>query len=144
MITLLRTKAALFVIASMTLGIFACAQDQKGLDEMKVYYREMIDLGKEYSRKLDQSKSGKEASDVVIRFIENRNRILEKGNELKKKYPDFQQNEALREYESSLEDAMTGLTGSINVAIEKYKSVKEFKDAIKKLRTPADVEEKRE
>jgi hypothetical protein len=141
MIIQLRAKAAIFVIASMTLGIFACAQDQKGLDEMKVYYREMIDLGKEYSLKLDQSKSGKEASEVVIKFIESRNRILAKGNDLKKKYPDFQQNEALKEYESSLEEAMNGLTGSINTAIEKYKTVNEFKDAIKKLRTPAEGEE---
>jgi len=126
----------LIVIAGVISAAVVCTKKKPVADEVSSFYNEMITTTNTYADKLETVKDSAEASKIVSEYVDSQKKLIEKGRDIQKKYPelDLHSDPALQEYEKSLENATKHFTISITSAIKKYMSVKEFKEALTRLK----------
>jgi hypothetical protein len=127
-----KISVRIVTVAVLTIPLFlSCGRNKEAVDELGKYYKEMIEIADSSTEKLDTARNGKEASKMVEKFIEKRDMLFEKGKALSGKYPDMENDPALREYETALDRSMKRFAKSLERAVDKYRGVKEFKKAVK-------------
>ncbi|MGL4370088.1 MAG: hypothetical protein ACRCUT_10520 [Spirochaetota bacterium] len=104
--------------------------------EIKDFYKEMIQTTNSYADRLNAVKNGKEASSIVKEYIDAQKKLIGKGREISKKYPEFKfrDDPALKEYEKSLEQATIHFTESMSAAVKKYMAENEFREALSRFK----------
>ena len=127
-------KNVLSVIAFLLLlgTVFGCSKESPALADARKFYREMIQQTNEYADRLAQEKDAKAAAETLNRYIDGQKKLIEKGRELRMKYPKISLHDdpALKEYETALEEASKNLTVAITDAMKKYLSKDEFRKAM--------------
>ena len=129
---LIKNPVRIAIVAFITVPLFlSCGRNKEAVDELGKYYNEMIEIADSSAGQLDTAQDGKEASRIIETFIEKRDDLFEKGKTLSGKYPDMENDPALKEYEMALDRSMKRFAKSLERAVDKYRGVKEFKKAVK-------------
>ncbi|HEY1407234.1 MAG TPA: hypothetical protein VF857_11540, partial [Spirochaetota bacterium] len=87
------------------------------------------------SEGIKNSKSGKEASDVLLTVADKVKVLSERARELEKKYPDFkaQDNPELKAEMEKIQGSMQKFIQEVAKVSVKYAGDKDFQDALKKI-----------
>ena len=125
-------KRQMMLILAVILCAAGCGKESPATSEARSFYREMIQQTNEYANKLAQVKDSKAAAETLGKYIEVQKKLIEKGRELRMKYPKINLHEdpALKEYETALEDASKNMTAAVTDAMSKYLSKDEFRKAL--------------
>lgn len=126
-------KTAAVLILSLLIGtVSGCSRETPALTDARKFYREMIQQTNEYADKLAQVKDSKAAAETLEKYIDVQKKLIEKGRELRIKYPKIRLHDdpALKEYETALEEASKNLTVAVTDAMKKYLSKEEFRRAL--------------
>jgi hypothetical protein len=120
--------------------IAGCEKENQGVTDARKFYREMILQTNEYADKLGTVKDSQAAADILTKYIEKQKQLIEKGRDLRNKYPRLRLHDdpALKEYETALEDATRNFTDSVTEAMAKYLNKEEFRKALAKFDEIAD------
>ena len=121
------------IFLSLLMGsVFGCSKESPALTDARKFYREMIQQTNEYADRLAQERDSKSAAETLNRYIDGQKKLIEKGRELRMKYPkiNLHDDPALKEYETALEEASKNLTVAVTDAMKKYLSKEEFRKAM--------------
>ena len=125
-------RLAVSVLAVISCFGIGCGKETPATAEARSFYREMILQTNECADKLVQVKDSKAAAETLNTYIEAQKKLIEKGRELRMKYPKINLHEdpALKEYEQALEEASKSMTAAVTDAMKKYLAKEEFRKAL--------------
>jgi hypothetical protein len=93
----------LFLLCSLGFCINTfCTSKNESIDETKDVYDKLINLTESFKRQILTVKEKKEAIAAIDRFINERDKLFARFNDIERKYPDFRQDPSLKEFENTL------------------------------------------
>jgi len=108
-------------------------------EEFKAFAMETIKITETATEKLNNAANGKEAGDVIVQYADSMQQIAKKGEELQKKYKDFdmKSDEKFKNENEEMMKVVMEFSKAMMNAGMKYGESKEFMDAIQKIGNPA-------
>ncbi len=103
--------------------------------DARAYMKDLTEYTEKTSAKLDAASTPKDAGEIMVAYAEEMKSFVERGQALKKKYPDKKTDSdpALQAEQEQLRKAMEAFSGAMMKVMIKWPGAPEIMDATKKM-----------